>query len=212
MTITAAHIPLAIVIGALLLSGIAFVIYVEIALVRAFRWSRARCLTLLAISLAFPVVPPAIYIGLEINLPLLGLPAGRTALIITSALIWTTITAITLWWMTQSSRVAVINLLAGVLFAGFTVIASWRVSSGNAYGMLFILLGVLITWHGATGHALWTWSYSRAAEAVGFCKNCGYSLGGLHTSKCPECGAPYASPIRIIPASMLPPPDEKADT
>lgn len=83
--------------------------------------------------------------------------------------------------------------LTSGLIVGLNIFMSWLLA-GFVLGRgptLLMLGGVMV----ATGLSFaWTWSYmqKRYQSTRGLlCTTCGYTITGLHSTLCPECGKPW---------------------
>jgi hypothetical protein len=72
----------------------------------------------------------------------------------------------------------------GAVIAAFAFYDEWRPDIGPT------LLGQLV---GAGLGVVYALLFAEPVPLVGQCPRCGYSLRGLSTMRCPECGTPFAN-------------------
>lgn len=100
---------------------------------------------------------------------------------------------------TRSPRVAHATMLGGAL-AAITLLAS--AIRFDARTLFLALGGASIAWHACVATALLRWSRHTRVHGGRVCLHCGYSLEGLTTPICPECGEHIAQAREKFPPTQ----------
>ena len=89
-------------------------------------------------------------------------------------------------------------LITSGLIVGLNALMTWLLAGVVLPGRAMLLMfgGVMVaTWLSFA----WTWSYMQKryhATSGLLCTTCGYTIIGLHSPLCPECGKPWGFELR----------------
>ena len=97
----------------------------------------------------------------------------------------TVMAAIALHATTSDTRVAAATGLGGGLASAVLLTTIVRF---DPQSLFFAVLGASFVWHACCAAALLQWARRTRLRGDRHCRACGYSLEGLESSICPECG------------------------